>query len=77
MSKHETLDNLSALQKMILVIAVAVVGIGASGMIVSMRYMATAGPRYMTPAAAVFIGGAVFVAGGIIAAAVVSTVHTV
>ncbi|MCI5218248.1 MAG: hypothetical protein D3914_03410 [Candidatus Electrothrix sp. LOE2] len=77
MSTHETLDNLSALQKLVLVISVAVVGIGASGMLLSMRYMLTAGPRYVAAAAAVFIGGSIFVAGGLIAAAVISTVHTV
>jgi hypothetical protein len=77
MSKHETLDNLSALQKMILVISVAVVGIGASGMVISMRYMATAGPRYVAAASAVFIGSAIFVVGGLIATAVISTVHTI
>ncbi|WP_339136646.1 MAG: hypothetical protein WGN25_02075 [Candidatus Electrothrix sp. GW3-4] len=77
MSKHETLDHLSALQKIILVISVTVVGIGASGMLLSIRYMMTAGPRYVAAAAAVFIGSAIFVAGGLIATAVISTVHTV
>ncbi|CAK8725513.1 hypothetical protein KKHLCK_16910 [Candidatus Electrothrix laxa] len=77
MSKHETLDNLSALQKMILVISVAMVGIGASGMMLSMRYMMTAGPRYVAAASAVFIGSSIFVVGGIIAIAVISTVHTI
>lgn len=77
MSRHETLDNLSALQKIILVISVAIVGIGASGMIISMRYMATAGPRYVAAAFAVFIGSSIFVVGGLIATAVISTVHTV
>jgi hypothetical protein len=76
MSKHETLDNLSSLQKIILVVSVAMIGIGASGMVVSMRYMATAGPRYVAAAAAVFIGSAIFVGGGLIATAVISTVHT-
>jgi len=76
MSTHENLDNLSAPQKIILVIAVATVGIGASGMMLSMRYMLTAGPRYVAAAAAVFIGSSIFVAGGIIASAVISTVHT-
>ncbi|MCI5148173.1 MAG: hypothetical protein D3916_02010 [Candidatus Electrothrix sp. MAN1_4] len=76
MSQHETLDNLSALQKLILVVSVAMIGIGASGMVVSMRYMATAGPRYVAAAAAVFIGSAIFVGGGLIATAVISTVHT-
>jgi CHASE2 domain-containing sensor protein len=77
MSKHETLDNLSSLQKIILVVSVAMIGIGASGMVVSLRYMAIAGPRYVAAAAAVFIGSAIFVAGGLIATAVISTVHTV
>ncbi|CAK8720540.1 MAG: hypothetical protein D3920_09970 [Candidatus Electrothrix sp. AW2] len=77
MSRHETLDNLSALQKIILVISVVIVGIGASGMIISMRYMATAGPRYVAAASAVFIGSSIFVVGGLIATAVISTVHTV
>jgi hypothetical protein len=77
MSRHETLDNLSALQKIILVVSVAMIGIGASGMLVSLRYMATAGPRYVAAAAAVFIGSAIFVGGGLIATAVISTVHTV
>jgi len=77
MSKHETLDNLSALQKLILVISVAVVGIGASGMLLSMRYMMFAGPRYVAAASAVFIGSSIFVVGGLIATAVISTVHTV
>ena len=76
MSKHETLDSLSSLQKIILVISVAMIGVGASGMVVSMRYMATAGPRYVAAAAAVFIGSAIFVGGGLIATAVISTVHT-
>ncbi|WPD22410.1 MAG: hypothetical protein SD837_19750 [Candidatus Electrothrix scaldis] len=76
MSKHETLDNLTALQKIILVIAVAVVGIGTSGMMLSVRYMLTAGPRYVAAAAAVFVGSSIFVAGGLIASAVISTVHT-
>lgn len=77
MSNHETLDNLSALQKLILVISVAVVGIGASGMLLSMRYMLIAGPRYVAAAAAVFIGSSIFVVGGLIATAVISTVHTI
>ena len=77
MAKHETLENLTALQKIILVIAVAVMGIGASGMILSVRYMLTAGPRYVAAAAAVFVGSSIFVAGGLIASAVISTVHTV
>lgn len=77
MSRHETLDNLSALQRIILVISVVIVGIGASGMIISMRYMATAGPRYVAAASAVFIGSSIFVVGGLIATAVISTVHTV
>ena len=77
MSRHETLDNLSALQKIILVVSVAMVGIGASGMLISLRYMATAGPRYVAAAAAVFIGSSIFVAGGLIATAVISTVQTV
>ncbi|MCI5192423.1 MAG: hypothetical protein D3915_04765 [Candidatus Electrothrix sp. AU1_5] len=77
MSRNETLDNLSALQKIILVISVVIVGIGASGMIISMRYMATAGPRYVAAASAVFIGSSIFVVGGLIATAVISTVHTV
>ena len=76
MAKHETLDHLSVLQKMVLVVSVATAGIGASGMIVSLRYMATAGTRYLPAAAAVFIGGSIFVAGGLIAAAVISAVHT-
>ena len=77
MSQHENLDSLSALQKIILVISVAVVGIGASGMMFSMRYMLTAGPRYVAAAAAVFVGSSIFVIGGLIASAVISTVHTV
>jgi hypothetical protein len=77
MSKHETLDNLSSLQKIILVISIAVVGIGASGMLLSMRYMLIAGPPYVAATAAVFIGSAIFVVGGLIATAVISTVHTI
>lgn len=77
MSRHETLDNLSSLQKIILVVSVAMVGIGASGMVISLRYMATAEPRYVGAAAAVFISCAIFVGSGLIATAVISTVHTV
>ena len=77
MAQHETLDSLSVLQKIILVVSVAVIGIGASGMMFSMRYMLTAGPRYVAAAAAVFVGSSIFVIGGLIASAVISAVHTV
>jgi hypothetical protein len=75
MSGHTSLDRMSSLQKIVLVISVALVGIGSSGMILSFMYMSSVELSDITAGVSGFISGAIFVAGGLISAAVVSTTH--
>lgn len=75
MSGHVSLDRMSSLQKIVLVISVALLGIGSSGMILSFMYMSSVELRDITAGVSGFVGGAIFVAGGLISAAVVSTTH--
>jgi heme/copper-type cytochrome/quinol oxidase subunit 4 len=77
MSGHAnvSLDRMSSLLKIVLVLSVALAGVGASGMILSFMYMASAESRGVTFGASIFIGGTIFIAAGLIAAAVVSAAH--